>query len=182
LYLNEQGKSADANSNGPIEELAKSGKIVLAVDVRGIGETYQTKAAYSKDYFGNEGNEIFMAYLLGRSFVAMRTEDILICARWLAENKTLNGCEKIELTAKGNLCVPALHAAVLEQDMFESVSLSGMLVSWSNVIEMGLSKMQAVNMVHGALTTYDLDNLTEVLGDKLTIETPTDAMGKPVKN
>ena len=84
LYLNEQGKSADADANGPIEELVKSGKIVMAVDVRGIGETYQTNAAYSKDYFGNEGNEIFVAYLLGRSFVAMRTEDILVCARWLA--------------------------------------------------------------------------------------------------
>jgi hypothetical protein len=181
LYLNEKGKSADADTGGSIEEVVKAGKIVLAVDVRGIGETYQTKAAYSKDYFGNEGNEIFMAYLLGRSFMAMRTEDILVCSRWLAEKKAVNACEKIELIAKGNVCVPALHAAALEQDMFESVKLSGMVVSWSNVIELGLSKMQAVNMVHGALTTYDLDNLVEVIGNKLTIEKPTDAMGNPVE-
>jgi len=181
LYLNEEGKSADANTCGPIEELVKRGKIVLAVDVRGIGETYQTKGAYSKEYFGNEGNEIFMAYLLGRSYVGMRTEDILVCARWLIESNTASKSGRIGLIAKGNVSVPALHAAALEQDMFKSVKLSGMVVSWSNVIELGLSKMQAVNMVHGALTTYDLGNLADSLGYKLTIEEPVNALEQRVE-
>jgi len=35
--------------------------------------------------------------------------------------------------------------------------------------------------VHGALTTYDLDNLAATLGAKLTIEEPIDALGEPTE-
>jgi hypothetical protein len=76
--------------------------------------------------------------------------------------------------------VPALHAAALEPDLFGSVKLVRSLVSWSNVIESGCSLNQQVNAVHGALTMYDLPNLAERLGDKLTVEEPLDALGKPL--
>jgi hypothetical protein len=36
--------------------------------------------------------------------------------------------------------------------------------------------------VHGALVHYDLPNLATALGDKLTIEQPVDAVGKPIEN
>ena len=39
LYLHEDGKAADASPGGPIERLVKQGSIVLAVDLRGMGQT-----------------------------------------------------------------------------------------------------------------------------------------------
>jgi hypothetical protein len=86
----------------------------------------------------------------------------------------------VRLVAAGNVCVPALHAAALEPDLFETVKLTRGLVCWSDVIESGLSVNQLVNTVHGALKIYDLPNLAETLGDKLTIEQPLNAMGKPI--
>jgi len=181
LYIHEEGKIADANEDGPIGELVNSANAVLAVDIRGIGETKQTDQKYGKPYFGSDSQDVFMAYLLGRSFVGMWAEDILTCARWLAENKALGQPGCIRLVTVGNVGVPALHAAALEPDMFSRVVLKTSLVSWSNLIEMGLSKNHLVNTVHAALTTYDLDNLAEVLRDKLSIEQPLDAMGEPLK-
>ena len=86
LYLHEQGKAAAATSGGAIEGLVKQGKVVLAVDLRGIGETRQTKQARS--FFpglGGDPQDIFTAYQLGRSYVGMRAEDVLVVARWLAK-------------------------------------------------------------------------------------------------
>ena len=182
LYLNEKGKSADANTDGEIEQLVKNGNVVLCVDIRGAGETQHIGWTSTEGYFGKNGHEALRAYLLGRNYVAMRTEDILVCARWLIENKSAGKAVQINLVSKGNSGVPALHAAALRPQLFKSVKITGSLISWSNIIKTGHSYNQPVNMVHGALTTYDLNNLAEVLGDKLTIENPLDALGRPVEN
>jgi cephalosporin-C deacetylase-like acetyl esterase len=176
LYVHEKGKNIDAGSNGPIEELVKSGKSVLAVDVRGTGETQQTSKNRLSDATGFDWKNVFTAYLLGRSYVAMRAEDILICARFLKQQENTS----LYLVAVGNVCVPALHAAALEPDLFDMIKLTRGLSSWSDIIESGLSVNQLVNTVHGALKVYDLPNLAETLEDKLIIEQPLNAMGKPI--
>jgi hypothetical protein len=85
------------------------------------------------------------------------------------------------MIAVGNVGVPALHAAALESDLFTSVKLTHSLISWSNVVEQERTHDQLINAVHGALLTYDLENLARILGAKLTIEQPVDAWGKTVK-
>ncbi|MBL7153257.1 MAG: acetylxylan esterase, partial [Phycisphaerae bacterium] len=138
VYLHEQGKTADAGPDGPIEKLVKSGRLVLAVDIRGIGETQQKSQRYFASHFGSDGQDVYTAYLLARSYVGMRAEDILICARFgLDSAKEQTG--NVDLIAVGHLGVPALHAAALEPDMFASVKLVRSLISFSNVIESGRS-------------------------------------------
>ena len=175
LYVHENGKGADAAPGGPIEKLVKTGRSVLAVDLRGTGETQQTSQRYFMSYFGSDGQDVYTAYLLGRSYVGMRTEDILICARFLQQQDG-----RVDLVAVGHVSVPALHAAALEPDMFGSVKLVRGLNSWSNVIESGRSLNQLVNTVHGALTVYDLPDLAATLGANLTIEEPLNALGEPI--
>jgi cephalosporin-C deacetylase-like acetyl esterase len=175
LYINEKGKNEFAGPNGPIEKLVKSGHSVFAVDVRGIGETQQAAGNKLSDATGFDWKNVYTAYLLGDSYVAMRAEDIMTCARFLQQQQD----GPVDLVAAGHVCVPALHAAALEPDLFGSVKLIKGLGSWSDIIESGLSVNQLVNAVHGALKIYDLPNLTKTLGDKLTIEQPLNALGKP---
>ena len=176
LYVHERGKAADTEPGGPIETLAKAGRQVLAVDVRSAGETYQSKQKSSAEAVGPNGKDVDTAYLLGRSYVGMRAEDVLICARFLqAEQAGL-----VDLIAVGNVGVPALHAAALEPELFGSVKLVRSLVSWANVIALGRSSNQQVNAVLGALRVYDLANLAAILGEKLMIEQPLDALGEPL--
>jgi dienelactone hydrolase len=176
IYLHEKGKATDAASGGPIEKLVKAGRLVMAVDLRGVGETHGVGQRYFMPYFGTDGQDFYIAYVLGRSYVGMRVEDLLVCTRFLRQKQP----GPVSLIATGHVGIPALHAAALEPDLFDSVKLIHSLVSWSNVVEMGKSQDQLVNTVHGALTVYDLPNLAATLGDKLIVEEPLDALGKPI--
>jgi hypothetical protein len=176
LYINERGKDADAAPGGPIEAMVKAGRCVMAVDLRGTGETQQGKQGQLSGAAGPDWKDVFTAYLLGRSYVGMRAEDVLVCARFLKQQQA----GPVELIAVGNVAVPALHAAALEPELFGSVKLTGMLSSWSNVIELGRFNNQQVNAVQGALKTYDLPDLAATLGNKLIIEKPVDALGQPL--
>lgn len=173
LYVHEGGKEADAGPGGPIEKFLQAGRVVAAVDVRGTGET-QAKGGWGGDLFGSDARDVLTAYLLGRSYVGMRAEDILICARILRERSY----GPVDLVAVGHVCVPALHAAVLEPELFGSVRLVRGLVSWADIIERGQSHSQLANVVHGALCEYDLPDLAKTLGNRLTIEKPVNSLGR----
>ena len=78
LYLHDKGKAADAGAGGPIEKLVQAGDAVLAVDLRGNGQTQST----TPGLFGSDFQDAQIAYMLGRSVVGMRAEDVLVCARY----------------------------------------------------------------------------------------------------
>ena len=59
LYVH-GGKATDAGPGGAIEKLVRQGRRVLAVDLRGTGQTKSAAAA----------NDVGVAYLLGRAYVA----------------------------------------------------------------------------------------------------------------
>jgi dienelactone hydrolase len=178
LYVHEQGKAVDAGPGGPIEQQVRAGNTVLAVDLRGTG---QTQASPGYVYRSADWQNASIAYLLGRSYVGMRAEDILVCARYASERVAGEREGRIRLIAVGNVGVPALHAAVLEPGLFQSVQISRSLISWSNVVHNRLSKELVGSLVHGALALYDLPNLATALGDKLTVEQPVNAMGTVVR-
>lgn len=181
LYVHEKGKAADAAPSGAIELLVRSGKIVLAVDLRGTGETQRTGQRYFQtDFHGPDGQDFYVAYLLGRSYVGMRAEDLTICARWLRRNHAPQDAAA-ELIAVGHLGIPALHAAVAAPDLFGPVTLVRPFVSWTNAIELGVNKLPLVGTVHGALALYDLPDLAALLGDRLHTVEPVDAMGRPLQ-
>ena len=133
LYLHQEGKAEHACTDGPIEKLVRSGQIVLAVDVRGTGEARQVEQGYFFPEYGRDGRDLIYAYLLGRSYVGMRTEDILICARYMTKNERHNS-KRVKMIAVGNVGVPALHAAVLEPNLFFKVEISQMVTSWTDVV------------------------------------------------
>ncbi len=180
LYVHEQGKAAEAAPGGAIEALVQAGKIVLAVDLRGTGETQRTGQRYfHPDYHGPDGQDFYVAYLLGRSYVGMRAEDLMVCARWLQGNQPQGAAP--ELIAVGHLGIPALHAATVAPDLFARVTLIRPFISWTNAVALGVNKLPLVGTVHGALEVYDLPELAALLGDRLQTIDPRDAMGRPVQ-
>ena len=174
LYVHQKGKAADAGPGGPIEQLVQAGQCVLAVDLRGTG---QTQAKLSTSYYSNEYQDAYMAYLLGRSYVGMRAEDVLVCARYAAGRFSDGPEASVRLIAVGNVGVPALHAAALEPNLFQHVALWRSLVSWSNVVHNRLNKSLTTHLVHGALVHYDLPDLATTLDGKIVIEQPVNAVG-----
>lgn len=164
LVVSEKGKEDAARPGGPVDALLKEGITVLAVDLRGTGETEPGMQTKEYEGSGGEWEDYFRAYALGRSYAGMRAEDILVCAKYLKDK-----CLSVRLEAYGNTGVPALHAAVMEPHFFTSVKVSGMVTSWSDAVRAKPAMNQLVNAVHGALKMYDLPDLAGVLGEKLTI-------------
>ena len=161
LYLHELGKNTASVQGSIVTTLVKKGIPVLALDVRGCGETSQKEQKYFSPEYGKDGRDVMEAYLLGKSYVSMRCEDILTCSRWLSG--AYEG-RKIDLLAYGNVGVPALHAAALENELFNTVKLENMIRSWKDVVLSGqAANNQMVNLVYRALLSYDLPYLVSLL-------------------
>jgi dienelactone hydrolase len=164
LYLHGDGKAADAGAGGPIEQLVNDGRLVLAVDLPGIGET---RGEGANPQMG-DWKDFYMAYLLGKSMVGIRAESALVVARALHSR---HEDMPIHLVAIGEAAVPALHAAALDPDVFASVRLVGMRSSWTEVVDAGETQNELVSTVHGVLAVYDLPDLVALCGEgKVTLE------------
>lgn len=178
LYVDGRGKQAAAQKDGPLEELVRAGNLVLAVDLRGCGET----GSATEGQWGGNWNEIFISYLLGKSMVGTRAEDVLVAARYLEELEapaTKSGEKSsVQVRALGNAGVPALHAVALEPSLFASLELSGILPSWSAYLANPDTRGQMVNSVHGALRFYDLPDLIACLQKKVVVRDPVLPMDK----
>ena len=182
IYLHADGKSAEAETDGELERLVRSGRTVLAIDVAGCGETQMKPWRYGSmsGVLGPNSAEFYVAYMLGRSFVGLRAEQIMTAAKWLRDRTETK--RRVDLIATGELCVPALHAAVVGPDQFGNVDLRGGLHAWKSVIDTPVTERQLINVVHGALRTYDLPDLSAMIpADTLTVSDPRDAAGKPVR-
>jgi len=162
LYLNDKGKDADIPA---IMRQVEQGRTVLAADVRDTGETRTNMWRYQNaaEFTGPATAEWFMAFMLGKSYLGMRAEDMLICARYLRGKGA-----PVHLIAHGELGPPALHAAALEPDLFASIQLIGSSRTWEkSVIETPITHNQLTNVVQGALRQYDLNDLALAVSSKL---------------
>ena len=164
LYLNSNGKK-DPQAQKEIEEYLSQGLDIVAVDLRGL-EARQHNKNYFKPYFGDDDGDFYIAYLLGKSYVGMRTNDILSCAKLLS-----NSYEHLLLYAWGSeVGIPALHAIAMETEIWSSAIIKNTLKSWSSIIENSFIKFPLVNIVHNSLSLYDLPDLVEMAGVKLILE------------
>jgi hypothetical protein len=156
LYLHGQGKHVDAGPGGPIERLVRQGSLVLAVDLRGIGET---AGGPPNELLGAAWKEFYLAYLLGQSMVGLRAEDVLASARFLADYEAGGKRRQVRMLAIGEATVPALHAAALEPQLFKSVQLKDAMKPWTEVANAGKPAGQLSSAIHGALGLYDWPDL-----------------------
>jgi dienelactone hydrolase len=172
LYLHNDSMQADVAA---IESLVKDGHLVLAAELRGIGETETgaRRKAFGAGQFGRDNLEIFTAYLMGKSYVGMRTDDVRCWLRVLQARSS-----DISLVAIGEAAIPALHAAVIEPVAFKTITLRHMIPSWESLVGAEGTFDQTTNMVHGVLKHYDLPDLIQIIGqDRVTIEQPWDGLG-----
>ncbi len=159
LYLHGDGKDVDAALGGVIENLALEGHLVLAVDLRGVGETENHQRTYGwEEWFGPDWVDYFRAYQVGRSYVGMRTEDILALARFLPEYAEQSEALP-QLLAKAEAVIPATHAAALHPSLFSEVEFQDAPPSWAETVRTPISHNQLINTIHGALRVYDWTEL-----------------------
>ena len=156
VYLNDAGKTADLSK---IESLLRANKTVLAIDLRGLGETQAVGPTYfDHKQFGTDGTDFYLAYLLGRTYVGMRTDDLLAVCQWV--QNTNKSDQAIDVFATGEITsVVALHAKAIEPQIMGQITLETQPRNWAEVVRTGDSPYPITNIVHGALRVYDIPDL-----------------------
>lgn len=155
LYLNHKGKRAEANADGELERLVKSGRTILAVDLRGLGELSQDIAKGWGAAFGADVKEAFLAMHINRPLLGQRVYDLLS----LVKSQTAAGqSPAIDIIATGSLGPVAQHAAAFDAAI-KNVTLRDSLPSWASVAKTPISHQQLTNVVPGVLRVYDLPDL-----------------------
>lgn len=169
VYCDGKNKREAMAADGPVADLVEAGYTVLAVDLRGIGETASDEShkGWGRTV-GPDWTDYYRAYLIEKSFVGMRVEDIFAAAKYLRDR--FGDAPALDLIATGEATVPALHAAFLEKARFRMTRLSRGIPSWKAVVAERRAHDQLINCVHATLEWYDLPDMADALGpDKVSI-------------
>jgi cephalosporin-C deacetylase-like acetyl esterase len=176
VYVHSGGKEIDAGEDGVIEGLVKQRQTVVAIDLRGWGETAPGKPKPNRpNYFGVDEAEAYLGLHLNRPLLGQRVFDLLAVVALLKEQQPNTLIHVIGAETAGPV---VLHAAALDPRI-DSVAIQHGLVSWSSVVRTPISVNQLTSVVPGALKTYDLSDLAAALAPRsLTLIDPVDPTGK----
>lgn len=133
-------------------QLNAKGHPVLIVEVRDTGETKTRNWRFF-------GADYYIAHMLGRCWLGMRTEDLLVCSRWLKDQQQTRS---IRLTANGEIGPAAQHAAALEPELISTVYTKNDLTSWRELITYHEAHKHLHNAVQNVLRHYDLPDLKKL--------------------
>ncbi len=173
VFLHEDGK--DGRFLLPsADNTARGGRRVLAIDLRGYGETAPAVVKDGKGpTFGVEYKESFLALHLNRPLLGQRVYDLLSVLKAVDPKG-----EGVELVARGSVVPVALHAAALDARI-KSLRIERGLASWELVVRTPVSHNQLANVVPGALSVYDLPDLAASLAPRpLSFFEPVDGAGQ----
>ena len=158
LFISDLGRFSPAAEKLFKGESNKRNDKIIAVELRGWGETQGYGGRHLMEgRWGTDRNDFFLAYLLGKSYVTMRTEDLLSVALFVKKEYK----KPIRLVAEGRAGLIALHAAAVSPDLFEKVELNGIesIPTWHDLVMKMPCPMNLTDLVIGALQFYDIDNL-----------------------
>ena len=149
--------------NGIIEREIKEGKTVLALDVSNTGELKnKSESKYDNKEFWVGKLPLYE----GKTLLAYRTEDIIIGLNFI--KGILNDISDIKLISQGFTGPAAIHAAVINGDVSE-VALNNAIKSWDEMAASEYSSDQIGNIVPNVLNYYDLNDLVELVKEKVRV-------------
>jgi hypothetical protein len=184
LFVNEAGKQADGMEFGLYEKLARQGRLVVAVDVRGIGETRPPHSAsidrsgpYSH-LFDVETAMTYMTWYMEESLFGTRVQDVVRSVDYaLSRPDAVKTGVRVAGKAAGALWV--LYAAALDPRISSVVAERGLL-SYRSLAQVDRYTHGAGIFVRDVLLHFDLPQVAAALaGRKLTLLSPADAMKRP---
>lgn len=167
LCVDGRGKAADAGRGGVVEELVSQGQVVLSIDARGFGET--ADAARNVVYVKGDHRPAMWSMHVGKSLLGQRVEDVLAAFTYVRSLPKIDP-DKVKLIGVGRAGPVALHAGVLD-GRFASLILRDSIGSWVDDVVARPKDIHAItHVVPSALLQYDLPDLVDLLGDKVTVE------------
>lgn len=162
IYLQPGGKAADAGPGGDIEALVRTGRIVLAPDLRGWGES---GSAGGRPPHNGTYQISMRAMLVGKTLPGMQVGDLLRVFDYLASRGDVDAL-RIMVMSKGSANVVALFAAALEPRI-RQVACEGGPVSYMDIVRNRFHDDIAGIVVPGILKDFDLPDAAAAIAPRV---------------
>src|SRR5262249_34213814 len=157
------------------------GFVVLAIDLRGAGETMVIESQQSNDtrpYFG-DFDSAMIALLLDRPLAGMRAMDVSRGVDLLSTRAEVDA-NRIYGFGKEAGAIALLYSATLDERI-KKVALEGMLASYQSIITRRIHRQVFEHVVPGALKFYDFPELVSALAPRPTwIINSVDPIGRQI--
>jgi cephalosporin-C deacetylase-like acetyl esterase len=183
IYASDKGKPDKYEISNLPFLLAKNGSVVLAIDVRGIGETSPTPPLSLNKFTGytpllwQHDVLAIKSAGFGRSTFGMRTLDLIRGIDFIKSRDDLEG-RKIVVVGEGSGGLWALLATACDQRIEGAVTV-GTLPSYLQLIKNQYYNVWGYFFVPGALRDYDIPDLARLVSPKPQVWiNPVNGMGE----
>lgn len=184
LFANGNGKRRDGMEFGLLEKLAQNGHMVVAVDVRGIGETAPNRARRTRrtnefsHLFDVETAMAYIAWFMDESLLGMRVGDIVRSIDYVLARDDVEK-SGVRLIARGHGALWSLYAAALD-DRVHGLLADRALLSYKSLTQTDRYLHSASIFAPGILNRLDLPHVAGAVANRdLVILDPVDPMGRP---
>ncbi len=184
LIFNDAGKQADGMEFGLYERLARQGRMVIACDVRGVGETKPPHAPFIdggdfRQLFDVETAITYMTWYADDCLLGMRVQDVVRSVEYALSRDDVDK-QQFRVAGKGAGALWVLFAAVLEPRMSDIILERGLL-SYGTLARSDRYTHSTGIFVRDILKHFDLPQVAAGLaGRKLTLVNPVDHMKRSV--
>jgi cephalosporin-C deacetylase-like acetyl esterase len=185
LVFNDAGKQADGMEFGPYERLARAGRMVVACDVRGIGETkppHPPAGDWPGDFrqlFDVETAITYMTWYMDECLLGMRVEDVIRSVDYAFSRPDVDQ-QQFRIAGQGAGALWVLFAAVLDSRISDVTAERGLL-SYGTLARVDRYTHGTGIFVKDILQSFDLPQVTAALaGRKVTLVSPVDHLKRPV--
>ncbi|MGA7237133.1 MAG: hypothetical protein WBY44_15710, partial [Bryobacteraceae bacterium] len=180
VYLDDGGAEA-ARESGLLDRMAQGGRTVVAVDVRGVGQSKlpstTSRTGTYVQIFDTETWASYSAWQLEDSLVGMRVADTL---RTVDYALSLPGVSGVHVAGKGLGSLVAMLATAIDPRIAGAVCHGGLL-SYATMSSAAGTLLGADLILRGVLREFDLPEIAASIANRpLRIVDPVDAMKKPV--
>lgn len=193
IFLNEAGmeddglefenEEASGLKLGDLAQLARGGNMVIAADMRGIGETRpehgERGGGEFRQLFDVETAFSYMAWHMNESLFGMRVQDVLRTVDYALSRPDADRTG-VWMIGKDMAALWTLYAAALDPRILSAVCERGLL-SYRSLTSTDRYLHGADVFVPNVLNHFDLPNVAAMIGGRrLTLLSPVDAMKRPV--
>jgi cephalosporin-C deacetylase-like acetyl esterase len=157
------------------DRLAQAGRVTMALDPR---PSQPGTEGLKSSYLGPFNLISLRAFLVGRTILGMRVDDVIQAVDWLASDPDVS--RKITLYGNGAMGAVALHAAALDPRI-SGVVIENTLASYRMILDEPLHRNVSEIVIPGVLKKYDLGDLMLAIAPRpVTVIDPRDASGATI--
>lgn len=194
LYLTDEGVQSDGMefgggeasglTHGVLDQLARSGNLVIAADVRGSGKTHASDtSSLSTGEFGQlfdmDTGAAYAAWSMDCSLLGMRVQDVVRCVDYTLQREGVDP-RRLHLIGKGRAALWCLYAAALD-DRIPNLICTGSLLSYRTLALADRYLYGADVFVPGILHHFDLPEVAAAVAPRpLVFIKPRDGMKRAV--